>query len=47
MSVVSNLTFTRGDVVVGGTTLSGNKTVVNNVDGADVAKNHQVPVQRL
>jgi len=39
MSGVSSLTVTRGDVVVGGTTLAGNRAVkVNNVDGADVAK---------
>jgi Ca2+-binding RTX toxin-like protein len=38
-SGVSNLTVTRGDVVVGGTTLAGNKAVrVNNVDTAEVAK---------
>jgi hypothetical protein len=39
ISGVSNLTVTRGDVIVGGTTLAGDKTVVvNKVDGAEVAK---------
>jgi len=38
-SGVTNLTVTKGDVVVGGSTISGNKAIViNNVDASDVAK---------
>ena len=38
-SGVTNLTVTRGDVVVGGVSLTGNKTLdINNIDASEVAK---------